>query len=316
MTIGIIGFGQVTRVLTNLDFITSNLSYIVIRNFEKFINEIPIGIQSEIQNKVIKTIDEIVEFADINLILVNDKNIQPIVVEIVEQLQKKKLNNTDSDNNNKKIFIHFSGNLDLNVLYPISELGYEIVKLHPFQTFAVSQNTDLTDTAWLCELKNYENVELKNQIKDFVSNLKGKVFFRNDFDNFDDRFYHLAAVFASNYLNTFIQLSKDMAHFSGIPIQEFLLPIINQTLKNNFSERNQNTQTNFPISGPIVRNDVKTIENHLSALNSIMNENSADNLTNKYLEFYKLFGKLTIDYALKNGKFENENIDDLKKLFE
>lgn len=326
MTIGIIGFGQVAKVLLRIDYIKSNLSYLVIKDNR---NEI----RNDFNNtQILNSINEVTNFADINLILVNDKNIENVVSELIENLNLFQSDKNIITNLNKKIFIHFSGNLDLSVLNPIINFGFNIIKLHPFQTFAKSENIDLRQTAWLCEMLNYEDLLLKTQVTDFVNNLNGKVFFKNHITNFDDKFYHLAAVFASNYLNSFIQLSKDIANLSGIPVQDFLVPIINQTIKNNFCDKieskidnnNKNlSNDNFPISGPIIRKDTQTIIKHLEALKSLQQLSIEDNIdkvnyseNNKFLEFYKLMGKITIEYALKNGKFENNNIDDLKKLFE
>ncbi len=344
MTIGIIGYGQVSQAFINQQFVLDNLKYIVIRNGTDRINFTNFVNQNNHNITIYSEVNQIINFAEFNLILVNDSNIINVVDQLVDcyahnnepKTTTSIINSPISNSPNiKPIFAHFSGVLNLDVLKKLQENRYKIAKLHPFQTFAIiNKNIDnenniniFKDVAFLCEFdidvqssNSNEERELENILRQFIESLDAKFFNKNELQNFDEKLYHIIAVLSSNYLTTYLKLIIDLAENSGLN-KDFLLPIINTTIKNIFEKErsgdNYNNH-NYPLSGPIARLDFITIEKHLQILKD-KNINFGNELKlkeNDLLEFYTFFGKITTQLALKNGIFEVGDFDKLKKIFE
>lgn len=297
MTFGIIGYGQVAKSLLDLDFIKENILYILIRD-----ESVPTPSNINPRTRINK-ISEIIKFADINLILVNDNSLSSIVQSLSDL--GKELVNYGLPERKDILFLHFSGSSGVDVLTPLAKIGFLVGKTHPFQTFASPKKEAFDSIAWLCQTNNDRHT--KDIIKHFINHINGVVFFTKDLPDFDENFYHLSAVFAANYLSTFLQVCKEIAHFAGIPVESFLSPIIRQTVENNFNEN----ASNYPISGPIIRKDTTTIQKHIDALNKLTDDNGEPNF---YTDFYKYFGLLTLNYSLKNGKINPENLEILAKV--
>lgn len=313
MTIGIIGYGQVSKSLINQRFVLENLKYIVIRNEKERLKFIALTQQYDIS--IYTEVNQISDFAELNLILVNDGNI----IEVVNQLMNVNIIN----NQNQKqttIFAHFSGVLQIDVLKKLKDKNFKTAKLHPFQTFAIlnKEANIFKDVAFLCEYDN-NDLDLKNILKEFINNLDAKFFHKNELKNFDEKLYHIIAVFSSNYLTSYLKMLIDLADNSGIN-KDFLLPIINTTINNIFENTVNNksiSQNKFPLSGPIARLDLMTIEKHIQILKDKKNNLGKDvNSSNDLLEFYTYFGKITSEIALKNGIFDVDEYEKLKKIFE
>lgn len=73
--------------------------------------------------------------------------------------------------------------------------------------------------------------------------------------------YHLSAVFINNFTNHLLYLAKKEADKNGI-IWENLMPLFEETFKKNLISNPFDNQT-----GPAKRNDVQTINKHVSMLN-------------------------------------------------
>jgi predicted short-subunit dehydrogenase-like oxidoreductase (DUF2520 family) len=115
--------------------------------------------------------------------------------------------------------------------------------------------------------------------------------------------YHASAVVASNYLVTLLDLALRLINTAGITDRDafnVLKPLIEGTLSNI-------EKVGIPeaLTGPIVRGDVKTVENHVAEIGST---------TPELLDLYSSLGFHTVDIAVANGGVSESSADRLKRL--
>ncbi|MDI6795487.1 MAG: DUF2520 domain-containing protein [Desulfatibacillaceae bacterium] len=117
--------------------------------------------------------------------------------------------------------------------------------------------------------------------------------------------YHAAAVVASNYLVTLLDMAFGLNKAAGISAQESVLglfPLIQGTLGNIKTQGIPNA-----LTGPIARGDVATVRRHIAD----MQEKAPD-----LLALYKSLGRATVDVALAKGSLTQAGADELIKLLE
>lgn len=317
MTIGIIGYGQLSKALLSQKYVFDNLLYVVIRDEIKR----NIANQKYPNTKIYSNISEIENFADLNLILTKDSNISEAVSSIINNQFLISVKNPNH------IFAHCSGATIIDVLKPLSELGYPVVKAHPYQTFGFynETNTDslFQNVAWLCEVKQPDikskvDKTNKSKISEYITNINGKTIWKESITNFDEKYYHASSIFASNYLNSLIQIVKEFSKLSGIDANTFIYPIMRQTLENNFridddDNDDEVVKTNFPISGPIARGDLETVKKQIEDIKLLNETTNASGID--FLKYYKEFGELTAYFCYTNGIFGVDKFEEFKKLF-
>lgn len=204
--------------------------------------------------QIFNSISEISELPDAVIICTSDALIKQVAFDLA---------NTFRDNLRGKFIIHTAGTYGKNILDDCYNYKAHIIAAHPFQTFYFNDINCLNNIAWGVEC----NTNLKGIIFNFIEQLNGKPYLLNKNALKHREFYHSVGVAASNYLATSIYFSKLLAKEIGISSNDFLLPIINQTVKNSL--RNLDADTiNFPITGPIVRSDFETLNKHLCSLNN------------------------------------------------
>ncbi len=156
------------------------------------------------------------------------------------------------------IVLHCSGALPLNILKTCKEYGANTGVIHPYQTFYYPQKNLLKGIGWSIRSENKSD-----ELSGLVLELAGIPHILADDDNITS-LYHCSAVVASNFLNTLLSTSEEIAELAGIPAEKFIPQIVKTTIENNFSQVNNNKD--FPLTGPYARADIKTIENHIEAL--------------------------------------------------
>jgi predicted short-subunit dehydrogenase-like oxidoreductase (DUF2520 family) len=247
--IGIIGFGLLGETLAKAHIKLGNLDYLVIRSREKFdiVNQLP-----DKNFKLFSNINQIDEFADLNILLVKDDQIE----DLANQLSNLSLNFQN------KIFIHCSGLLDLSVLIKIAINGGLIACAHPYQTFWSKSDEVLNNVPWLVECN-----EKFNQIEKWISSLNGRVFNQRAYqdNSIDKTGYHLSAVFVSNFMNLLFYLSKQTSRFAGINPVDFIPEISKTTIENNLKNLSNEA---FTLTGPIARGDLSTLIKHIEFLDN------------------------------------------------
>ncbi|WP_366923314.1 DUF2520 domain-containing protein [Metallumcola ferriviriculae] len=246
---------------------------------------------AEITNsRYFKSKAALLENIDTLFVTTNDDAITPVV----EQLSEEGLIN------GRHTVIHCSGSLTLSVLAPAREDGARVLSLHPLQSCASAEFAveKLPGAVFSIEGGNDARV-----IGVKLVEALGAIYFFIDCDK--KALYHAAAVVASNYLVTLIDLSKRLMVEAGMPEDQFvpaIYPLIEGTLANI-------EKLGIPdaLTGPIARGDVETIKDHLARIAKEVKD--ADSL-------YRTLGKETIGLALEKGSLSNEKGAVIKKLLE
>ncbi len=247
-TFGIIGYGNVGETLAKYLNSCDNLKLSWLCS--KHLNDKTIFPAA----KLFAEISQIEFLPDVIFITSNDKDISNIAAV---------LSNTFMDNLDSKIVIHTSGTLGLEVLTTCEKYGAITSAAHPFQTFFSRDITCLNNIFWGIEVSNNEYLGC---INDLIISLNGHPFLLPTEIINNKPLYHSVAVAVSNYVAGAIKLGTLIANEINLPQKDFFIPIINQTIANCLKSITNN-DNNFPLTGPIVRNDTKTIEEHIEALN-------------------------------------------------
>jgi predicted short-subunit dehydrogenase-like oxidoreductase (DUF2520 family) len=125
---------------------------------------------------------------------------------------------------------------------------------YPLQTFRKKDKIEIEKVPIFVEATNevFQNqlIELAKKISNNVSIVNSE----------ERKKYHLSAVFLNNFTNHLLYLSKKETDKNGLKWDN-LLPLLEETFKKNLTSNPFDNQT-----GPARRNDLITIEKHLSML--------------------------------------------------
>ena len=234
---------------------------------------------------IMKSIDKIKTLPDIVILTVQDSNI----ANLAEDLASRE----DLDFE-KTLFIHCSGLLDKDVLSPLKEKGAQLAAAHPFQTFYFGSRDPFKGIAW-----GIDADEEMPQTNEMIEFLEGKYFYF-DQDKKKKDLYHLSAVVASNFMTPIISLSKIIADAAGIPVKDFLAPIIKTTIENNL----ESEIGEFPLTGPIARGDKATLKLHLKSLD----------FDPHFKKAYSHFALATLELSHKKGILDEKILCELRDI--
>ena len=174
------------------------------------------------------------------------------IEKVAKSLSKLNLNFEQS------LFVHVSGALNIEELKSLKKKKGKVASFHIMQTFPSQRKVDIKNCSVAIET---ENKKTKNFLNKLASDLKLKSFYlRSD----KKIYYHLAGVFASNFLVGNLSVSEKMFQLSKKGKADFNLildSIVYSTLSNV-----KNTGISGALSGPVERGDFETIEKHLRAL--------------------------------------------------
>jgi predicted short-subunit dehydrogenase-like oxidoreductase (DUF2520 family) len=149
------------------------------------------------------------------------------------------------------LVVHTAGSFGLDI-FPESLKRKGI--FYPLQTFSKDRKVSFCDLPFLLESSDDESSII---LKTLAESIGGKAYF---IDTEKRRMIHLAAVFACNFTNHMLTVSKEIALKSGFPF-EILTPLIRETIAKAIDSGPENSQT-----GPALRHDQNTIEKHLELL--------------------------------------------------
>ena len=198
---------------------------------------------------------------------------------------------------NARVF-HCSGALPSTILKS-AETGHAFTaSMHPLQSFSSAEfSTNPFENIIVAIEGEKEAVKTAEEI---VKNLGANPI---QIATAGKTLYHAAAVVASNYMVTLIDLSLKLmnrAEISGREAFEVLKPLIDGTLANI-------EKAGIPeaLTGPIARGDVKTVTDHLQAMESF---------TPQRVQLYKILGLYTVDIATAKGTLSEAAAQKLKML--
>ncbi|GMQ28709.1 Rossmann-like and DUF2520 domain-containing protein [Algoriphagus confluentis] len=169
------------------------------------------------------------------------------------------------------ILVHTSGTMPLDIL------GYSSASFtgifYPLQSFTKGKKIDMDEVPFLLEA---EDEEVLQKLKKLAKSLSPLTF---NVRSKDRKAVHIAAVFASNFSNHMIRIAEEIMRRQGLDF-EMLKPLIIETISKSLQIGAKKAQT-----GPAVREDYETLEEHVKFLN--YNEQVA--------EIYRLISQDIID---------------------
>lgn len=167
--------------------------------------------------------------------------------------------------------LHTSGSQPLRVLEfaAIENIG----SFYPLQTFSKNKRVDFKTVPIFLESNNEDTEKTMMTLANAISNQVRKI------GSEERKALHVAAVFASNFANHMLTLSKEILQKNNLSF-DLLKPLINETIIKSLTIGPENAQT-----GPAMRSDLEILDNHLEFLQD--DERLAD--------LYKLISQHIID---------------------
>ncbi len=191
----------------------------------------------------------------------------------------------------KKI-VHCSGTISSDILLKLKKKKGAIASFHPIQAITVDTNT--FESTWF-DVEGDDDVInfLGKLVKDIVANIL-------PITKSAKPYLHAAAVVASNYLVTLMKIAEEIAEIGGVDkaqTMSAMLPLMQSALSNIEAKGTQ-----YSLTGPIARGDVKTVKNHLDILHN----------HDQLLGIYKALGLATSELS----KAPEKNVMEIKKLLQ
>lgn len=277
LTIGFIGAGRVGFTLGRY-FFDKNLE---ISGFFSKTYEHSCGAAEFTHSKPYKTIRDLVADSQIIFITVPDTNIYDVYLQI------KKYNIKD------KIICHCSGALSTNIFEGIEDVGAYAYSVHP--VFAINDKKESykkLSNAFFTVEGNEEKMPVIKEIFETIENPFQVISAENK------NKYHAALVMSSNLViglyHTSLKLLEECG-FSYLDANEVLKPLFLNNAENLYKNGCINA-----LTGPIDRNDIKTVNGHLSAINN-----------NLAIDIYKLLSREVLEIAKQ--KYPNRDYEELEK---
>ena len=215
------------------------------------------------------------------------------ITEVVFGLSKLKMNFGQS------IFIHLSGSENISALKSLKGKGAKIASLHPMQTFPSKNIVNLNGVYAALEADNESTYNLLLKISKDLHLIPFRI------NSKDKSYYHLAGVYASNFLASNLYTANHLLSLNKIDKEkhfDILRSTINSTLKNIEKVGPANA-----LSGPVDRGDIKTVKNHISSLKKNVKKSSS-NYFSTLLKNYLLQSLSLLDLVEeKQGQLSNSH---------
>jgi predicted short-subunit dehydrogenase-like oxidoreductase (DUF2520 family) len=182
-------------------------------------------------------LQEILPSADLYLFAVTDN----ALVEVINALPP-----------NQGLWVHTSGCLSIDIFRQTGVARYGV--LYPLQTFSKERLAAIDRVPMLVEANNPTDgrriIRVARKLSPTVAVLPSE----------ERKYLHLAAVFASNFVNHLYSIAEDILNDHGID-PTLLQPLMEETAFKIRDLRPRRAQT-----GPAIRGDSFTMEKHLSLL--------------------------------------------------
>jgi predicted short-subunit dehydrogenase-like oxidoreductase (DUF2520 family) len=200
----------------------------------------------------------------------------------IEQTCQKLVENNGISQN--AIIYHCSGSLSSKILTAAIKDGHAVGSFHPLQSFPVKHlSPNPFENIYVSVEGAKEAIELG---KKFAEDLNAKV---TEVSTQGKELYHAAAVAASNYLVTLLELARQLNIHAGIP-DDIALKVLQPLIQGTLNNIDNHGVTNA-LTGPIARGDLRTIQNHVNCINKDLPD---------FVNLYKMLGQYTIPIAQQN----------------
>lgn len=191
-----------------------------------------------------------------NIPCIEEKHIFKLQGIFILAITDKAIEHIASHIDKKSIVIHTSGSTDIAIL---QKTHHQSGVFYPLQTFNKYKEVDFSTIPILIE---YSTNDIKSLLYLWAYKLNTQV---TDCNSADRMKYHVAAVFACNFVNHMLAITENWLNENHLDIN-LLKPLINETVHKALQQGAYISQT-----GPAIRNDQITIEKHLKALESHVN---------------------------------------------
>jgi len=181
---------------------------------------------------------KIISNADLFIIAVTDDAIESILAKV-----------SFGDN----LVVHTAGGVSIDIFKPYCK---NFGVLYPLQTFSKEKRADFIEIPLCIEANTEENLAI---LKNLADNISGKV---NAFSSEKRLQIHLAAVFASNFVNHFYLISEILLNEKHLDF-DLLKPLIKEVVSKAALHSPETIQT-----GPAIRNDKYVMNKHLEMLSN------------------------------------------------
>lgn len=195
--------------------------------------------------------------AQILLIAVNDDALESVLKQLIVP--------------NFMVLAHTSGTKPLAVFEDdLGECPYNYGVFYPLQTFSKQKPIDFSEIPFCIEAND---TLVLNILENIAKTLSKNVF---PISSKERQTLHVAAVFACNFVNHLLAISKNILDAHQLDFK-MLTPLIKETIYKALLQSPENVQT-----GPAKRKDVETIKKHLEFLSH------EDDTNNMHKEIYKI----------------------------
>lgn len=167
--------------------------------------------------------------------------------------------------------LHTSGSQPLSALE--SADADNIGSFYPLQTFTKNKKVDFKTVPIFIESSNQATENLMISIAKALGSSVRKI------GSEDRKALHVAAVFASNFTNHMLMISKEILHQNSLSF-DLVKPLITETINKSLTIGPEKTQT-----GPAFRSDLKILDSHMDFLKD----------DEKIAEIYQLISQSIID---------------------
>ncbi len=150
------------------------------------------------------------------------------------------------------ILVHTSGSQPLLILSTAATLNTGV--FYPLQTFTKQKKVDFSEIPVFIECMNQD---VEKRLLKMAKAISKKVL---AIDSSKRMALHVSAVFASNFTNHMLTISKTIMDISELPY-EWLKPLISETINKSLAIGPEAAQT-----GPAVRGDMETLDRHMALL--------------------------------------------------
>jgi predicted short-subunit dehydrogenase-like oxidoreductase (DUF2520 family) len=168
------------------------------------------------------------------------------------------------------LMVHTSGSIAMEALPENVRRGV----FYPLQTFSGVAPGNRKNIPICLEAEKEVDYSLLEQLANYISTAVYRI------SSEKRRQLHLAAVFANNFSNHMYFMAAEICEEHGLPF-ELLKPLILETSEKILQQSPYTAQT-----GPARRNDLKTIEEHLSLLSRPEQQKAYSTLTESIQQAY------------------------------
>lgn len=156
--------------------------------------------------------------------------------------------------------LHCSGNLTSEELNPVKDKGCYVASVHPMRSFAKPELSIAQYSGTYCAMEgDKEALAIVRSLFNAIGSITYLI------DKRKKSSYHVAGVFASNYLVTLAQQAQICLKEAGVD-REIGMQVITSLMKDTVTNLEKTLSPEASLTGPIKRGDTATIKKHIAAL--------------------------------------------------